>query len=99
LVSFPKAGSKADPKFVNKAVVKQYLGRQVYQPKKGWEWEDLKYGTVLEASANVNIIGINNTLIMLLPNGKESKVIGPLKFSVNNLLKGVNLYKYMNVTK
>jgi hypothetical protein len=75
------------------------MGRQVFQPKKGWEWEDLKYGTVLNASASVNIIGINNTLIMVLPDGKESKVIGPLKFSVDNLLKGKNLYKYMNVTK
>ena len=47
-VSFPKAGDKADPKFANKVVVKQYLGRQVYQTKT--DREDIKYGAILEAA-------------------------------------------------
>ena len=98
-VNFPKADSKADPKFANKVVVKQYLGRQVYQPAKGEEWTDIKYGHVLKSTGNVNIIGINNTLILVTPDGKETKVIGPLKFSIKDLLAGKNLYKYMNVTK
>jgi hypothetical protein len=34
LVSFPSATGKDDPKFAKKVVVKQYLGRQVYQKKR-----------------------------------------------------------------
>jgi hypothetical protein len=79
-------------------LVKQYLGRQVYQTKT--DREDIKYGAVLEAAGVVNIVAINNTLTVVLPNGKVSEpIVGPLKFSVDDVLKGKNLYKYLNVTK
>jgi len=48
IVSFPKGGDKIDPKFANKVVVKEYLGRQVYQTKT--DREDIKYGAILEAA-------------------------------------------------
>lgn len=96
MVGFPKTGTK-DPKFINKAVVKQYLGRQVYLTKNGRQ--DIKYGDVLEAGGTVNIIAINNTLTVVFASGKETKVIGPLKFKVDDLLSGKDLYKYLNVTK
>lgn len=96
-VSFPK-GAK-DPKFVNKVVVKQYLGRQRFQKNGNADWSEIRYGDVLGRQGTVNIIGINNTLILVLPNGNEKKVIGPLRFTIEKLLKGENLYKYLNVTK
>ena len=96
MVSFPKAGTN-NPKFANKVVVKKYLGRQVYISKT--DRQDIKYGDVLDGSGMVNIIAINNTLLVVMPNGKETKVVGPLKFKVDDLLKGKNLYKYLNVTQ
>ncbi|HBE78442.1 MAG TPA: hypothetical protein DDW65_11800, partial [Firmicutes bacterium] len=60
---------------------------------------EIKYGDILDASGTVIIVGINNTLILSLPNGKETKIIGPLKFPVEKVLKGENLYKFMNITK
>ncbi|HEX3047048.1 MAG TPA: hypothetical protein VHY08_20000 [Bacillota bacterium] len=39
------------------------------------------------------IVAINNTLTVVLPNGKVSEPIAPtLKFSVDDVLKGKNLY-------
>jgi hypothetical protein len=32
-----------------------------------------------------------------LPNGEETTVVGPIKFTVENILKGENLYRYLNV--
>ena len=96
MVSFPKAGV-TNPKFANKVVVKQYLGRQVYISKT--DRQDIRYGDVLDVSGMVNIIAINNTLLVVMPNGKETKVVGPLKFKVDDLLKGKKIYKWLNVTQ
>jgi hypothetical protein len=98
-VSFPKAQDKPDPKFTNKMVVKQYWGRQMYKQSDTGSWNDIKYGDILDTNATVNIIAINNTLNLVFANGKETKVVGPLKFKVEKLLKGENLYKYLNVAK
>jgi hypothetical protein len=97
-VNIPASG-KADPKFANKLVVKQYLGRQVAKKNSNVDWDDLKYGDVLESTGEVKIIAINNTLNLILPNGKEIQIIGPIKFKVSQVLKGENIYKYLNVTK
>ncbi len=96
-VSFPKAGDKPDAKFTNKMVVKQYLGRQTYRKDDKSSPNDLKYGDILEANGTVNIIAINNTLDLVFANGKVTQVVGPLKFKIEKLLKGENLYKYLNV--
>ena len=95
-VSFPKEGDKPDKKFENKVVVKEYWGKQNYRsPEEGFRY--IKYGDILDATGTVQIIAINNTLTLVFANGKETKVIGPLKFQVEKLLKGENLYKYLNV--
>lgn len=95
-VSFPKEGDKPDSKFENKVVVKEYWGKQNYRsPETGFKY--IKYGDVLDSDGTVQIIAINNTLTLVFANGKETKVIGPLKFQVDKLLKGENLYKYLNV--
>lgn len=97
-VSFPKSdGQKNDPNFVNKVVVKEYLGRQCYMKDTNTGWQDIKYGDVLEIGGIVNIIATNNILILVLPNGKETKIVGPVRFTIEKLLKGENLYKYLNV--
>lgn len=96
-VRFPKAGAQIDPEFTNKAVVKQYLGRQRYMRNDGAGWQDIKYGDILEADVTVNIIAANNILILALPDGREAKVVGPVRFTIEKLLKGENLYKYLNV--
>jgi len=99
-VNFPKAGEKADPKFANKVVVKQYLGRQIYTQKKPATRQDIKYGDILDATGSVTIIAINHTLDLILPNGKANdQIVGPIKFTVEDVLKKKNLYKYLNVTK
>jgi hypothetical protein len=95
-VDFPKEGDKPDKKFENKVVVKEYWGKQNFRSEKtGFKY--IRYGDVLEADATVQIIAINNTLRLVFANGEEKKVIGPLKFTVEKLLKGENLYKYLNV--
>lgn len=99
-VRFPKAGDKTDPNFTNKLVVKQYLGRQVYQKDNKSRRQDIKYGDILEATGIVNIIAINNTLTLVLPDGKLSDpVVGPIRFTIEDVLKKKKIYKYMNVTK
>jgi hypothetical protein len=101
-VAFPKVADKdkTDPKFVNKMVVKQYLGRQKYKKNDDGDWGEIKYGDVLDKEGTVNIIAINNTLTLVYPNGAETKVIGPIRFKVEKLfIKGQSLYKYLNVTK
>jgi hypothetical protein len=53
----------------------------------------------LVKGGTVNIISINNTLNVIFPDGTVSNVIGPLRFKVDKLLSGQNLYKYLNVTQ
>ncbi len=96
IVEFPKANAEIDSKFTNKLVVKEYLGRQHYTIGDSGR-QVVKYGDVLEVGGTVNIIGINNTLLLVLPNEKEITVVGPIRFTVENILKGENLYKYLNV--
>ncbi len=96
LVAFPKGtASKPDPKFKNKLVVGKYLGRQVYVTPDGDE-NDIKYGDVLDGQGKVRIIAINNTIELFQANGKLTKVIGPLTFDLEKVLKGEKLYKYLN---
>ncbi|NMB00549.1 MAG: hypothetical protein GX971_03375 [Firmicutes bacterium] len=96
IVNFPDAQGEFDAEFANKLVVKEYLGRQHYIEEDGRRTE-IKYGMVLEEGRTVNIIGINNTLLLIFPNGEETTVVGPIRFKVEDLLKGKNLYKYLNV--
>ncbi|HHT68933.1 MAG TPA: hypothetical protein GXZ85_06735 [Firmicutes bacterium] len=95
-VRFPEASSDIDPEFANTLVVKEYLGRQHYIMEDGSR-QEIKYGNILAVGGSVNIIGINNTLLLALPNGEETTVVGPIKFTVENILKGENLYRYLNV--
>lgn len=98
-VSFPRAsGDKADPKYKGKLVVTQYLGRQIYLTADG-DSRDIKYGDVLDSSGKVKIIGINNTLKLMNAGGKVTTVIGPLNFTVDQVLNNENLYKFLNVQK
>jgi hypothetical protein len=97
VVSFPK-GTKAkpDPKFKDKLVVTQYLGRQVYTTSDGDD-KDIKYGDVLAKSGSVRIIAINNTLTLMNATGAVTTIIGPLNFNVEQVLLNKKLYKYLNV--
>ncbi len=98
-VSFPKAkGGAADPKFKDKLVVTQYLGRQVYVTPDLDEF-DIKYGDVLDGKGKVRIIAINNTLTLMNASGKVTNVIGPLKFEVEKVLTNQKLYKFLNVAQ
>jgi hypothetical protein len=98
-VSFPKAtGSDPDPKFKDKLVVVQYLGRQVYINAKG-DRKDIKYGDVMDSTGKVRIIAINNTITLMNAYGKVTTVIGPLNFTIADVLSNKNLYKYLNVEK
>jgi hypothetical protein len=96
-VSFPKAGAP-DPKFKNKLAVRQYLGRQVYANPTQDE-RDIKYGDILESGGKVRIIAINNTITLMNSSGKATTVIGPLNFTVDQVLKNEKLYKFLNVPK
>jgi hypothetical protein len=98
-VSFPMAGKNVDSAFKDKLVVTRYLGRQIYKPDANTRSRDIKYGDVLDIKGNVNIIAINNTLTLMYPNGNEATVVGPLKFNVEKMFTGENLYKYLNVAK
>jgi hypothetical protein len=98
-VSFPK-GTKAkpDPKFKDKLVVTQYLGRQIYMESDG-NTKDIKYGDILEITGKVTIIAINNTITLMNSSGAVTTVIGPLKFEVDKVLKNEKLYKFLNVPR
>jgi hypothetical protein len=99
-VSFPKtSGSTADPKFKNKLVVTQYLGRQVYVASPDADDKDIKYGDVLDIKGKVTIIAINNTINLMNDSGKVTTVIGPLKFDVEKVLTSQKLYKFLNVPR
>ena len=98
-VSFPKGTKdKPDPKFKDKLVVTQYLGRQIYMTKDG-DTKDIKYGDVLDITGKVTIIAINNTITLMNASGAVTTVIGPLKFEVEKVLTNKNLYKFYNVPK
>jgi hypothetical protein len=99
-VSFPKpSGSTPDPKFKDKLVVTQYLGRQIYLATPKASGNDIKYGDVLDIKGKVTIIAINNTITLMNAGGGVTTVIGPLKFDVEKVLTNQKLYKYLNVPK
>lgn len=96
-VSFPNPSSGSpDPKYRNKLVVIEYLGRQIYMTRDG-DTKDIKYGDVLDRTGKVTIIAINNTITLMNASGKVTTVIGPLKFDVEQVLTNQKLYKYLNV--
>jgi len=96
VVSFPKPkGTTPDPKYKDKLVVTQYLGRQVYVTPDGDD-NDIKYGAVLDIKGKVRIIAINNTIDLVNAGGGATQVIGPLNFTVEQVLKNEKLYKYLN---
>jgi len=98
-VSFPKGSAdKPDPKFKDKLVVKQYLGRQIYMTSDGGH-NDIKYGDILDISGKIRIIAINNTTTLMNASSGVTTVIGPLNFTVEQVLKNESLYKYLNVQK
>jgi hypothetical protein len=96
-VSFPKGTVAApDPKFKDKLVVTQYLGRQIYKNANG-DSKDIKYGDVLDIKGKVRIIAINNTINLMNASSGSTTVIGPLNFTVEQVLTNKALYKYLNV--
>jgi hypothetical protein len=98
-VAFPSgAANRPDPKFKDKLVVTEYLGRQIYMTSDG-STRDIKYGDVLDTSGKVNIIAINNTITLMNAGGAVTTVIGPLKFEVEQVLNNEKLYKYLNVPR
>jgi hypothetical protein len=97
-VAFPVSkGGKADPKYKDKLVVSQYLGRQIYRANPETPDKDIKYGDVLDIKGKVTIIAINNTINLMNDKGAVTTVIGPLKFEVEKVLTNQNLYKFLNV--
>jgi len=98
-VAFPAKSDKTDPKFKDKLVVKQLIGRQVYVANANADEKDLQYGDVLDVKGKVRIIGINNSLVLMFPNGAVTTVVGPLNFELQKVFTGQNLYKYLNVAK
>jgi hypothetical protein len=98
-VVFPKGTkSNPDPKYKDKLVVSRYLGRQIYMTADG-DSKDIKYGDVLPKGGKVKIIAINNTIDLMNAAGATATVIGPLNFTVDQVLDNKNLYKYLNVQK
>jgi hypothetical protein len=98
-VVFPKGTvANPDPKFKDKLVVRQYLGRQIYMTGDG-DTKDIKYGDVLDIRGKVTIIAINNTITLMNASSQVTTVIGPLKFEVEKVLTNKSLYKYLNVLK
>ena len=96
-VSLPRPkGATPDPKFKDKLVVTQYLGRQFYRNADGDD-KDIKYGDVLDIKGKVRIIGINNPINLMNADGKVTTVIGPLNFTVDQVLNNKQLYKFLNV--
>jgi len=99
VVSLPKGTKdKPDPKFKDKLVVTQWVGRQVSMTPDG-DSKDIQYGDILGAADKVKIIGINNTITLMNASGAVTTVIGPLKFEVEKVLTNKTLYKYLNVQK
>jgi hypothetical protein len=99
-VAFPASkGGNADPKFKNKLIVSQYLGRQIYRANPETPDKDIKYGDVLDIKGKVTIIAINNTINLMNDKGAVTTVIGPLKFEIEKVLTNQNLYKFLNVAK
>jgi len=97
VVSFPKGtAAKPDSKYKDKLVVTQYLGRQIYVNASG-DSKDIKYGDVLDIKGKVKIIAINNTLNLMNASSGSTTVIGPLNFTVEQVLSNKSLYKYLNV--
>jgi hypothetical protein len=98
-VAFPKgAAAKPDAKYKDKLVVTKYLGRQIYMTADG-DSKDIKYGDVLDNKGKVKIIAINNTIDLMNAAGGVTTVIGPLNFTVEQVLTSKNLYKFLNVQK
>jgi hypothetical protein len=98
-VAFPKKSDSTDPAFKDKLAVTKVWGRQVYRANRDTPDKDIQYGDLLDIAGKVRIIGINNTLTLMFPNGAETTVVGPLTFEVQKVFSGTNLYKYLNVTK
>jgi hypothetical protein len=99
VVAFPKGtAAKPDPKFKDKLVVTQYLGRQIYMTADG-DTRDIKYGDVLDKTGKVTIIAINNTINLMKDTGEVANVIGPLKFDIDKVLTNQKLYKFLNVPR
>ncbi len=98
-VVFPKGtAANPDPKFKDKLVVKQYLGRQIYINKDG-DSVDIKYGMALDRTGKVRIIATNNTINLMNASADITKVVGPLNFTLDDVLSDKNLYKFLNVQK
>jgi hypothetical protein len=96
-VAFPKGSAASpDPKFKDKLVVTKYLGRQVYRDAND-NSKDIKYGDVLDIKGKVRIIAINNTINLMNASGGTTTVVGPLNFTVEQVLANKSLYKYLNV--
>ena len=100
IVSFPKGTAAApDPKFKNKLVVTQYLGRQVYLASADADDQDIKYGDILDIKGKATIIAINNTINLMNASGQVTTVIGPLKYDIEKVLTNQKLYKFLNVPR
>jgi hypothetical protein len=98
-IAFPKGTKdKPDPKFKDKLVVLQYLGRQIYTTSDG-DSRDIKYGDVLDRTGKVTIIAINNTIHLMRDTREVTNVIGPLKFDLEKVLTNQKLYKFYNEQK
>jgi hypothetical protein len=96
-VAFPKgSASVPDPKFKDMLVVTRYLGRQIYKNTNG-DSKDIKYGDVFTRGGKVRIIATNNTVDLMNASGASTTVIGPLNFTVDQVLDNKSLYKYLNV--
>lgn len=98
-VVFPKGSvAKPDPAFADKFFVTQYLGRQIYRAESG-ESNNIKYGDVLAKGGKVKIIAINNTITLMNATGAVTTIIGPLTFTIEQVLSNKSLYKFLNVQK
>ncbi len=98
-VAFPRGSAgKPDGRYKDKLVVLEYLGRQIYLAADGSS-KDVKYGDVLDAKGKVRIIAINNTITLMNAEGGTTKVIGPLNFTIADVLGNKSLYKFLNVQK
>jgi len=98
-VAFPKGTKNSpDPKYKDKLVVAKYLGRQIYMTADG-DSKDIKYGDVFPRGGKIKIIATNNTIDLMNSSGGTTTVVGPLNFSVDQVLDNKSLYKYLNVQK